>query len=270
MRQSSLQAASMGVLKTAEAEKRFELLRFPPSVELAPFVKHYWIVSWDLGESFHYDQDVIPNPCVNIVAEHSGIAVYGISSGKYTKHLSGAGRAFGVKFHPGGFYPYVKQPLSRLTDHSMSMMEAFEDNGESLLSGLRNGEPPELLIRHADRILIERKPENDPIAASIHEIVNYIKDNRSITRVEQLCAAFNLHIRKLQRLFDKYVGVSPKWVIQLYRLQNAAEMLDRGQADDWAKLSAELGFFDQSHFIRTFKSMLGITPEAYQSLLPQG
>lgn len=263
---SPLQHASMGVLKPAEAEKRFQLLRFPPSPELAPFVKHYWIVSWNLGEGVHYDQDVIPNPCVNMVAEHSGIAVYGVSSRMYTKHLKSAGRAFGVKFHPGGFYPYIKQPLSSLTDSSMSMMDAFGTEGEPLFSALRGGEPPEILARHADRLLRDAMPEQDPISAAILEIITYIQQNRDVTRVEQLSTRFDLHIRKLQRLFHKYVGVSPKWVIQLYRLHNAAEMLNRGEADDWAKLSAELGFFDQSHFIRAFKSMLGMTPDSYYSL----
>ncbi|MOA57975.1 DNA-binding transcriptional activator FeaR [compost metagenome] len=72
--------------------------------------------------------------------------------------------------------------------------------------------------------------------------------------------------RKLQRLFSQYVGVSPKWVLKLYRLQNAAEAMETGSERDWIKLSQDLGYYDQSHFIRDFKAMIGRTPDEYASL----
>ena len=53
--------------------------------------------------------------------------------------------------------------------------------------------------------------------------------------------------------------MSPKWVIQRYRLFEAAGRLSSGQADG-AQLAHELGYFDQAHFIRDFKAMVGKTP----------
>lgn len=257
--------ASMGVLLTTEASKRFELRRFPPSKPLAPFVKHYWLVSWDLRGQADFDQDVIPNPCVNLVVEQSRAAVYGVASRKYTKHLSGLGQAFGIKFHPGGFYPFLRRPMSQLTDSSISLPDVFGDNGDELRQAFQAFAEPELLIKQAEKLLAKRMPEPDPAVDYINEIIDCIRTNRSMTNVEELVRLFGSHTRKLQRLFSQYVGVSPKWVIQLYRLQNAAESLDKGTYEDLAKLSVELGFYDQSHFIRAFKSMIGVTPETYKS-----
>jgi AraC-like DNA-binding protein len=69
--------------------------------------------------------------------------------------------------------------------------------------------------------------------------------------------------RTLQRLFAKYVGVSPKWVIQRYRLHEAAEQLAAGSSIGQAALAADLGYSDQAHFVRDFKSVVGMTPLAY-------
>jgi AraC-like DNA-binding protein len=75
--------------------------------------------------------------------------------------------------------------------------------------------------------------------------------------------------RGLQRLFREYVGVSPKWVIQRYRLFEAAERLSAGEVDD-AQLARELGYFDQAHFIRDFKAVVGRSPQAFVRDLASG
>jgi AraC-like DNA-binding protein len=71
-----------------------------------------------------------------------------------------------------------------------------------------------------------------------------------------------LHLRELQRWFRDAVGVSPKWVIQRYRLHEALSALERGDATV-AQLAAELGYADQAHFARDFKRLVGISPSRY-------
>ena len=72
-----------------------------------------------------------------------------------------------------------------------------------------------------------------------------------------------LHERTLQRLFTKYVGLSRKWVIQRFRLHEAAEQLAAGGAASQAALSLEPGYSDQAHFVRDFKAIVGVSPGAY-------
>src|SRR5262249_1624732 len=76
-------------------------------------------------------------------------------------------------------------------------------------------------------------------------------------------ARFGLSPRSLQRLFQRYVGVSPKWVLQRYRLHEAAARLAEGTSGTWAEVAVELGYFDQSPFIRDFTRAVGMTPVAY-------
>ena len=87
--------------------------------------------------------------------------------------------------------------------------------------------------------------------------------DRSVSRVDDVTERFGLTARTLQRLFQRYVGVSPKWVLRRYRLHEAAAALAREQHRPWAEVAADLGYFDQSHFIRDFTAAIGLTPGAY-------
>lgn len=71
--------------------------------------------------------------------------------------------------------------------------------------------------------------------------------------------------RQLERLFRDHVGVGPKWVIRRYRLYEAAEMAQSVTKHRWADVAAELGYSDQAHLIRDFRSMFGVTPRQYAS-----
>jgi AraC-like DNA-binding protein len=38
-----------------------------------------------------------------------------------------------------------------------------------------------------------------------------------------------------------------------------------GEAVNWAKMALDLGYFDQAHFIKDFKRLIGQTPAEYAS-----
>ena len=46
-------------------------------------------------------------------------------------------------------------------------------------------------------------------------------------------------------------------------VQNAAEMLEGLDQQDVLQLAMDMGYYDQSHFIRDFKAVIGKTPEVY-------
>jgi AraC-like DNA-binding protein len=89
-----------------------------------------------------------------------------------------------------------------------------------------------------------------------------ILSDRSVLRVEDLVVRWELPKRTLQRLFARYVGVTPKWVIQRYRLHEAAERL-ASPGTSQSQLATELGYSDQAHFIRDFRAIVGMSPAAY-------
>ncbi|WP_433749602.1 AraC family transcriptional regulator [Paenibacillus amylolyticus] len=254
---------SMGLLNLNEGDHKYQLTRHAPSEALRPFIKHYWIVSWDLTGLEPYPQHVVPNPCVNLVVERNHTFFFGPSGRKFSYLVSGKGRVFGVKFKPGGFYPFLRAPVSSLYGKPMNVSNIFDVTAESLEDRLLGAGDDANKTSYIDQLLCAHLPAEDAQARMVNDIVQQIEQNREMLRVDDLSSYWNMHTRKLQRLFNQYVGIGPKTVIKLYRLQNAAEMMERGLQCDLIKLSQDLGYHDQSHFIRDFKSIIGSTPEEY-------
>lgn len=254
---------SLGVLHFAESEKQFRLTRHAPSDALSPFIRHYWIIRWDLTDRGPYLQDVIPNPCVNLVIERGRSGIFGPAKGMFSHLLEGQGCVFGVKFQPGGFYPFVKKPVSGLSGRPMDVGQLLGAGPRRLEEDFLSLEVDRDMVELADRLLLPLVPEEDPNVRLVQTVIDGIMRDRELTRVDAVCEAFGINKRKLQRLFDQYVGVTPKWVIRLYRLQNAAEAMEQTRGSNLLQLSMDLGYHDQAHFIKDFKAIVGRTPEQY-------
>jgi AraC-like DNA-binding protein len=254
---------ALGILRAQEMDRKFLLNRYAPSEELGYFIKHYWIVSWDLTGQQPYPQHVIPNPCVNMVIGRGKSGIFAPAREKFTYGLEGKGCVFGIKFKPGGFYPFYRRPISHFKQQPLRISELFEVDDREVEASILSAENEAQMMERMEKLIRPKLPERDNQVREINRIIDWVSANKEITRVDDICSQFDIHIRKLQRLFEQYVGVSPKWVIQLYRLQNAAEMIDNGIAQDWLELCGNLGYYDQSHFIKDFKAVIGLTPDEY-------
>lgn len=245
------------------AEKKFQLSRHLPAQDLSFFIERYWIVKWDLRGQEPYVQETLPYPCVNLVIEKDKTRVFGVEIGKFSRLLENKGQVFGVKFKPGAFYPFVKSPVSKFTGDSISFWDAFGVDSTALEEAILPLEDEGKMIELVENFIVQRLPEQDENVAVINQIVDHIIADRAITKVDDIVSQLNLTKRTLQRLFSQYVGVSPKWVIQRYRLHEAAEQLAECEVVDWTKMALNLGYFDLAHFIKDFKTIVGKTPAEY-------
>jgi hypothetical protein len=66
-----------------------------------------------------------------------------------------------------------------------------------------------------------------------------------------------------QTLLGRQLGFNRTGTVLAGGLQNAAETMDNGGSRDWTRLSMNLGYYDQSHFIKDFKAIIGKTPDEY-------
>ncbi|TVX93712.1 helix-turn-helix domain-containing protein [Paenibacillus agilis] len=255
-----------GILNAKTGDQTYALTRFHPSPKLSAFVQHYWVVQWDVRGKAPYPQTVLSHPNVNLIVERDMARIYGVSRTTSTRLIEDHGWVVGVKFKPGGFYPFWHKPISELTDRSISFEEVFGEESDLLRADIFAMESIESAVQLVESMLaavIERLPEVEPDMLFVSEAVANIQSDRTIMKVDDVVQRTGLHIRKLQRLFDRYVGVSPKWVIQRYRLHEAAASMEAGEATDWSQFSIDLGYYDQSHFIRDFKAIIGRSPEEY-------
>jgi AraC-like DNA-binding protein len=254
---------SKAILNTPSAEGHYHLSRHVPAPELRAFVQRYWIIHWDLRGQPPFAQETVPYYCVNLVVEANGTRIWGVPRTKFRRELEGKGRVFGIKFTPAGFYPFARLPVSRFTNRAVPVEEIFGTEAAVLGETLLTMDTPDAMVALAEAFLCQHLPTPDPHVTFINSLIDHIASHREITKVEDVVQMFAISKRGLQRLFNQYVGVSPKWVIQRCRLHDAVERLTYGAVESWPQVALELGYFDQAHFIKDFKSVVGLTPAEY-------
>jgi AraC-like DNA-binding protein len=190
--------------------------------------------------------------------------------GKFSRVLKGKSGVVAVKFTPGGFYPFARKPLSALAETTVSVREIFGAAGGRLEQAVLAATENASCIAIIEDFLRGQRPAADATATLITEIVYGVARDRGILSVDDLVARHQINKRTLQRLFAKYVGVSPKWVIQRYRLHEAAERLAADPSVAQSALATDLGYSDQAHFIRDFKALVGASPANYAKAVHGG
>jgi AraC-like DNA-binding protein len=191
-----------------------------------------------------------------------GGRIAGVARGKFSTLLEGNGGVFATKFRPGGFYPFVRTPIVTFADSTVPLGSVWGPDGDALERAVLALNDDDARMEIVEDFLRERRPRRDENATLATTIVDAIAADRGILTMDDVARRFGLNPRTLQRLFARYVGVNPKWVIQRYRLHEAAERLAQGPANQ-AALALELGYADQTHFVKDFTAIVGTSPAAY-------
>jgi AraC-like DNA-binding protein len=249
-----------GILRRTIDASRMTHARFLPDDALASFVEHYWCVHWDLRDQPPQLQETLPHPNVHLVVDAGGSGIFGVHTRRFAIELAGLGRVFGIKFRPGGFRPFLRRPVASLADRSMPIADVFGTDGVAYEREVLACSDVETCAGLAARLLSAHRPPCDPTVERVAGIVALAAGDLTVTSADELAARCGLGLRALQRLFNDYVGASPKWVINRYRLHEAVERLAAGTAVDWAELALSLGYYDQAHFNRDFRKLVGRSP----------
>ncbi|MGK5737439.1 AraC family transcriptional regulator [Micromonospora sp. URMC 103] len=258
---------SRGILDPGRLRRQVRFRRHLPAPALRPWVEHYWLVDWDLSEPL--EQHVVPHPAVNVVFQRDGDGpergeVAGVGLALFSITLAGTGRVSGVQFRPGGFHPYWRGSVAELTGRRWPLADLAGrwPPARDHTGGACDGTDAER-CRLLDSLLTGWGPEADPVTDEVIRLVEEIRTDRTVLRVDAFARRHGLSTRRLQRLFLSRVGVGPKWVIRRYRLQEAIEQAAGGPPPDWARLAVDLGYSDQAHLVREFTAVTGTSPGAY-------
>jgi AraC-like DNA-binding protein len=231
--------------------------RVLPPPTLAALVEHLWLVRWDFPPAASFDAITLPHPVAHWTVEGDESVVRGVSQRPFARILSGAGRVVAVKFRPAGLRWLSELPAKHSRERLLPAAE---------LLGL---DPPRITHLPDDEALaalaakLAELPQHDAAdARRARDLAERCAVDRSITTVEALAAVAGAGVRELQRLFEREIGLPPKWVIQRYRLHEAVEGLVDPRRRDLAELAYTLGFADQAHFSRAYRAAVGEPPSA--------
>jgi AraC-like DNA-binding protein len=249
---------TVGILNPFEGFKHFSLRREPPPDDLVPFVEGFWSVRWDLEGKPPFAQEILPYPCVNLSTGAGGFEVHGPATKRFVAQLLGCGEVFGTKFTPAGFYAFTGIPMRELVDRIVSIEAAA---GRAPCAPTTDDF--DAVRSQVETFLRSFHPTCTEAMALADRLVRLTQEDRSIARAADLARTAGISVRSLHRLFERHVGVGPKWIVRRSRVQEAAERGARGETVDWAGIAQEIGYHDQAHLIRDFREQVGSTPAAY-------
>lgn len=225
---------------------------------------------WSLAAGERSVQRVLQYPVCQVVVTDDYAHLVGPHSGLSTKELTGSGWAAGAMLQAAAGAVLQGGPMTELRDRARDLAEVDAIDAQSLITAVREAMRPdpsapeshELATRLLGDALAALTPMDEE-GLLVNAVVDYVETDRRVRRVSQITEEFAISERSLQRVLARRVGLSPKWLIQRRRLQEAAERLRHDGQIDLARVALDLGYADQAHFGRDWRAVTGLTPGAF-------
>ena len=118
-------------------------------------------------------------------------------------------------------------------------------------------------IQVLDHFLLQQLKENQEVCKIIHYATDQLMHHSGKEIIPELLKTLALNERTFQRIFKKYVGITPTKFRRICQFQQSFEQLRGKEYNTISEVAYENGFADQSHFIRSFKEFTDTTPQDY-------
>ena len=212
---------------------------------------------------------IVPHASSTLVFACDENSIWGNLFGPITKPVCVGREAnsfrllFIVEFQPAGYYAFSGMPQKELSDIELSFEQVNPVLYRLIAQRLETSANIDSFVADVDQLLMA------------HLKISYYQQEFSLTNrmivessgllsVKTLSQNVFYSERHLNRMFDKYMGVSVKSFSRLVRVNKALSLLQRPSLSIM-QVCLQTGFYDIPHFIRDFKSICGITPQEYRN-----
>jgi AraC-like DNA-binding protein len=118
-------------------------------------------------------------------------------------------------------------------------------------------------IEVLDNLLIHQLQQHKRECEIIKYATDQIMYDPGTEILSEMLSRLDLNERTFQRMFKKYVGVTPNQYRRICQFQLSFTQLRGKEFNKLTDIAYDNGFADQSHFIRSFKEFTQITPNDY-------
>jgi AraC-like DNA-binding protein len=245
-----------------------------PGRLLSPFIECFWTLEGEPDPSESTPERILPDGCVEIILSFADrFAEIGELSeeklqpchflvGQMTRPViikaTGSVRLIGIRFHPGGTFPFVRVPMHEVTDQIIELGAIAADLEREFIAAAESDASLQMKIAAIERMLARRLRScghDSPIVDLTARIIG----TAGRVPLDTLAAEAGLSTRQLRRRFLMEVGVGPKLLCRLLRFQQVFRAVDENVAE-WAGIAFECGYYDQAHLINDFRQFAQQTP----------
>ncbi|MDF2190676.1 DUF6597 domain-containing transcriptional factor [Paraflavitalea sp. CAU 1676] len=177
----------------------------------------------------------------------------------------GQNTMLGVRLYPQAAAFFLKEKVDLFNNQVADFSEVVDKAVQSLHSQLMDtgswSKRIELLDNYLFGLLNDAGRRLQKIAV-VNDVMQEMKQHDFFDNIENVAARYGITSRYLQKLFVQYTGLTPKLYSKIHRFQNSLRLVSQKESS-LTSIAYDCGYFDQSHFIREFKSFTGYTPSGY-------
>ncbi len=253
-----------------------------PGVAISNYIKYYWYLYDPLGNAGHQKDLLIPDGSLEwVLNDNTQYNRFELSSdltivnesvivGRRNKSIlanrPGTTRLVGIKFKPGALYIMSQIPESEFKNVAICTDLVLPKETKELETRVFNSSSLQEMKMVLDDFFFERfKAVHSTDFQLITAIIHYINKANDYPNLESIWTRFNLSKKKLERLFAKYVGLSPKSYIRVIRFKQVYKHFNKANTSFYDHSFFQYGYYDQMHFIKDFKYFTGQSPTQYYS-----
>ncbi|MDX2068453.1 MAG: helix-turn-helix domain-containing protein [Haliscomenobacter sp.] len=251
---------------------------YPPSPHLAPLIKCFWSLEFAATPQPE-KQTIIPDGCIELIIHYGDLYqqfqengssfiqprsfVFGQLSNTLEIAPIGHTGIIAARFHPDGFIPLATIPLAGMENRAVPLTELFGEESDFLEKNILIASTQAERIQHIETFLLARLNKLEVLDCIVKSSIEILVSQAGQVKVEEMAEKLNINRRKLERKFSINVGLSPKQLSKIIRLQTALKQLNQNTELSLTELAYQSGYFDQSHFIKDFKAFTGISPKQF-------
>lgn len=252
----------------------------PPPAHLEPFVDCIWILAAPKGDSDPEPEIVLPDGKTELVV-HFGDAFLKLEGGSYERQArvlmsgqlterimlkpTGEVGVVSIRFKAAGAARFFDVPYEEIVDRVVDFADFEPAFSAAIHERIARAESHDERLAAMIALLEERLTQESKEDIFVRQACQYIVGSEGEYSVQELVRLIGFSERQLERKFKRQVGITPKVLSRLMRLQKFLAMAREANTLTLADAAAACGYYDQSHFIRDFTKFSGMSPMKYLS-----
>lgn len=177
--------------------------------------------------------------------------------------LSGSVHTLGVCFRPEGFYPFLQIPVSECKNQLLGAGETGLKSIYTINDRLKEATDTASRLTILENNMVSLLNIDTQIPETFRKLFNALEQSDQTMQLSAFCEQHHIGMRQLERMYNKYVGMSAKTFFALNRFHRGLNELLHGKYSKLSDIAYGNGYFDQMHFIRDFKRFAGETPKNF-------
>ncbi len=250
-----------------------------PTAPLSRFVENIWY--YESYDPTHTREKILPDGAIELIIDlgdrpqriyedegslHFRPCKKAWISGERTKYIVigvQGGSMIGVRFRPGGAYPFFRFPISELSDSVIELDLIWGSLVEEIRDQLLEIPAPEEKLRRFEELLLQRVQRPLEPNRLISYAVQQLQQSPQFIAIRDLAGTIGITQKHLISQFERIVGLRPKVFARVCKFQKVLNLIEAQSRIEWAAVAYECGYYDQAHFIKEFQNFSGVNPSSY-------